>query len=297
MPVPIGDSAVRMLKTLRKLGQVLRDDIREDIAVVFDRDPAARHALEVVLAYPGLHAVWVHRLSHALWQRRAKTPARVLSHASRWVTGIEIHPGATIGRRFFIDHGMGVVIGETAEVGDDCTLYHGVTLGGTSWKAVKRHPTLGNNVVIGAGAKVLGPIEVGDDARIGSNAVVVSDVEIGTTIVGVPGRAVKKSRRQPTQEVVDIAKKYGFDAYGMTRDVSDPVAKAIGSMLHHIHELDGRVEQVCKTLKARGEAEVDDADLPKLRVPEFAKDEAEQAAESIVTASQRRAARAGRKSS
>ena len=164
--------------------------IREDISVVFDRDPAARHALEILTTYPGVHALLFHLLSHSLWNIGLKWLARFISHFSRWVTGIEIHPGATVGRRFFIDHGMGVVIGETAEIGDDCTLYHGVTLGGTSWNKGKRHPTLGNNVVIGAGAKVLGPVTVSDNARIGSNSVVVKDVEEGATMVGLPANAV-----------------------------------------------------------------------------------------------------------
>ncbi len=132
--------------------------IRDDIRIVFERDPAARSTLEVLLTYPGLHAVWAHRISHRLWRWRLKLVARVLAQFTRWITGIEIHPGANIGNRFFIDHGMGVVIGETAEIGNDCTLYHGVTLGGTSWEKAKRHPTLGNNVVVGAGAKILGPI-------------------------------------------------------------------------------------------------------------------------------------------
>src|SRR5918994_2427693 len=142
--------------------------VREDITAAKLRDPAARGGLEIALLYPGLHALWAHRLWHALWVRRARFVARMGSQVTRWLTGIEIHPGATIGRRFFIDHGMGVVIGETAEIGDDCTLYHGVTLGGTSWNKGKRHPTLGNGVVLGAGAKVLGPIKVGDGARVGS---------------------------------------------------------------------------------------------------------------------------------
>ena len=150
--------------------------LKEDIECVFDRDPAARTFFEVLTTYPGVHAVLLHRVSHSLWNHGFKWLARFLSTFARWVTGIEIHPGAVIGRRFFIDHGMGVVIGETAEIGDDCTLYHGVTLGGTSWEKGKRHPTLGNDVVVGAGAKVLGPINIGDGARIGSNAVVVKDV-------------------------------------------------------------------------------------------------------------------------
>ena len=155
--------------------------LREDIACVFDRDPAARNGFEVLTTYPGLHAVLMHRLSHRLWEAGLKWLARFLSNVARLFTGIEIHPGAVIGRRFFIDHGMGVVIGETAVIGDDCTLYHGVTLGGTSWQKGKRHPTLGRDVVVGAGAKVLGPIEIGDGARIGSNAVVVKSIPPAAT--------------------------------------------------------------------------------------------------------------------
>ena len=143
--------------------------IRDDIRSIFERDPAARSTVEVLLTYPGLHAVWSHRVAHRLWRWRLKLIARILSQLTRWLTGIEIHPGATIGERFFIDHGMGVVIGETAEIGDDCTLYHGVTLGGTTWERAKRHPTLGKNVVVGAGAKILGPIMIGDNARVGYN--------------------------------------------------------------------------------------------------------------------------------
>lgn len=164
--------------------------VREDVQCVFDRDPAARNMFEVLTTYPGLHAVLYHRLYHRLWNMGFKWLARWLSALSRLLTGIEIHPGARIGNRFFIDHGMGVVIGETAEIGDDCTLYHGVTLGGTSWKKGKRHPTLGNNVVIGAGAKVLGPITMGNDSRVGSNSVVLKDVPQGATVVGVPGRVI-----------------------------------------------------------------------------------------------------------
>ena len=160
--------------------------LREDIACVFERDPAARSTWEVLTCYPGFHALTLHRVSHWLWGARLRWMARVLSHFTRGITGIEIHPGATIGRRVFIDHGMGVVIGETAIIGKDCMLYHGVTLGGTSLEAKKRHPTLGNNVVVGAGAKVLGPITIGDDARIGANAVVVRDLPAHHTAVGVP---------------------------------------------------------------------------------------------------------------
>ena len=166
--------------------------IREDIAIVFERDPAARSTLEVLTTYPGVHALLIHRLSHAFWQIKFYWLGRMLSHIGRWFTGIEIHPGATIGRRVFIDHGMGVVIGETAIIEDDCTLYHGVTLGGTSWNKGKRHPTLKQGVVIGAGAKILGPITIGRGAKIGSNAVVVKDVPAKATAVGIPARIVEE---------------------------------------------------------------------------------------------------------
>ena len=163
--------------------------VREDLEVARQRDPAARSLLEVALAYPGIHAVWAYRLAHAMWHSPAlRLPARLVSQTARAVTGIEIHPGATIGRRLFIDHGMGVVIGETAEVGDDVMIYHGVTLGGRSMEHVKRHPTVGNRVTIGAGARVLGPIRVGDDVQIGANSVVVKDVAAGAVVVGVPGK-------------------------------------------------------------------------------------------------------------
>jgi len=168
--------------------------IKEDIKGVFHRDPAARNTFEVLTNYPGLHAIWLHRISHKLWKHDLKWLARTLSTFSRWLTGIEIHPGATLGRRVFIDHGMGVVIGETAVIGDDVTLYHGVTLGGTSWKAGKRHPTLEKNVVVGAGAKVLGPIVIAEGAKIGSNSVVVKDTPAGATVVGIPGRIVKTQK-------------------------------------------------------------------------------------------------------
>ncbi|MDO5053582.1 MAG: serine O-acetyltransferase EpsC [Pseudoclavibacter sp.] len=164
--------------------------MREDVAAVRRGDPAARGRLSIVLNYSGLHAVWLHRAAHALWRRPGGTlPARMLSQFARFLTGVEIHPGARIGRRLFIDHGMGVVIGETAEVGDDVVLYHGVTLGGTSTAKVKRHPTIGDRVMIGAGAKVLGPIRVGADSRIGANAVVVRDAPAGSVLTGVPARA------------------------------------------------------------------------------------------------------------
>ena len=231
--------------------------IKEDIDCVFDRDPAARSRFEVVSSYPGIHALMFHRLSHKLWNAEWLWLARWISTIARWLTGIEIHPGACIGRRFFIDHGMGVVIGETAIIGDDCTLYHGVTLGGTSWKKGKRHPTLGNNVVVGAGAKVLGPIDIEDGARIGSNAVVVKTVPEGMTVVGVPGRLIEPAvkddhhvRRKKT------AKKMGFDAYGATEDAPDPVAHAINCMLDHIHVMDNKMQSICTVMKAMGAEDV-----------------------------------------
>lgn len=237
--------------------------IKEDIRCVFDRDPAARNAFEVLTTYPGLHALLFHRFAHAIWNIGLRWLARVISAISRWLTGIEIHPGAKIGRRFFIDHGMGVVIGETAEIGDDCTLYHGVTLGGTSWEKGKRHPTLKNNVVVGAGAKVLGPIVLGEGVRIGSNAVVVKDVAPGSTVVGVPGRVVSASRTEDEKRRHDTARKMGFDAYGATSDAPDPVANAINSILDHVHQVDTRIEAMCKSIK-RLDAEFNDVSLPEL---------------------------------
>jgi len=236
--------------------------IKEDIHCTFERDPAARNAFEVLTTYPGIIAILMHRLSHWLWGRGLKWLARVLSNVARLFTGIEIHPGAQIGRRFFIDHGMGVVIGETTKIGDDCTLYHGVTLGGTSWDKGKRHPTLGSDVVIGAGAKVLGPVVISNGVRIGSNAVVLKDVPEGMTVVGVPGRLVSGTPEKDEKRQA-IARKMGFDAYGSTRDMPDPVATAINGMLDHIHVMDKRLEDMCKGLKGLG-AEISDLQMPDL---------------------------------
>lgn len=203
--------------------------LREDVACVFARDPAARSRLEVLSIYPGVHALAAHRIAHALWRRGLRYPARLLSHLARMFTQVDIHPGAKIGRRFFIDHGCGVVIGETAEIGDDVTLYHGVTLGGTSWNPGKRHPTLGSGVVVGAGAKILGPITVGDNARVAANSVVIEDVSAGMTVVGIPGRTVlPKSRRRITAQGIDL------DHHLMP----DPVGKAISCLLDRIAELE-----------------------------------------------------------
>lgn len=224
--------------------------MREDIDIVFKRDPAARSRLEVITTYPGLHALWMHRAGHYLWQRGLKWLARVLSHISRWITGIEIHPGAVIGRRFFIDHGLGVVIGETAEIGDDCTVYQGVTLGGTSWVEGKRHPTLARNVVVGAGAKILGPFTVGEDARVGSNAVVVKEVPPGCTAVGVPARLVSCEDASNDDNRVALADRIGFDLYGVTQNMPDPVTRGVDAMLDHIH----RMEQRQVELQAQTEA-------------------------------------------
>lgn len=236
--------------------------IKEDVRCVFERDPAARTWFEVLTLYPGIQAVLMHRLSHRLWKHRLRWLARLLSNVTRLFTGIEIHPGAEIGRRFFIDHGMGVVIGETAVIGDDCTLYHGVTLGGTSWQKGKRHPTLGRDVVVGAGAKVLGPIDVGNGARIGSNAVVVRSVPEGSTVVGVPGRLIDRTAsRQAEREA--MARKIGFDAYGATQDAPDPVAHAINCMLDHIHVMDRKMQAMCEAMKASG-MESPDVELPDL---------------------------------
>ena len=202
--------------------------IRSDIQCILDRDPAARSKWEVVTCYPGLHALVLHRVAHGLWKRNFRWLGRFISQFSRWLTGIEIHPGATLGTGVFIDHGMGVVIGETAEIGDGCTIYQGVTLGGTSLtKGAKRHPTLGRNVVVGAGAKVLGGFTVGDDAAIGSNAVVTKPVPPGATAVGIPARIIQaedSARREA------VAAKMGFSAYGITAS-DDPLSQAMKGLI------------------------------------------------------------------
>jgi serine O-acetyltransferase len=226
------------------------DRLREDIAVVFERDPAARSRWEVLTCYPGFHAlVWHRAVSNRLWRWGFRWLARWISHWGRFLTGIEIHPGATIGRRVFIDHGMGIVIGETAEIRDDVTLYHGVTLGGTSWNKGKRHPTLGTGVVVGAGAKILGPIFVGDGAKIGSNAVVVRDVPADATAVGIPARILvgdEAARRE------HHAEKMGFSAYAIAQDMNDPMVQAIHRLIDHVAENDARLDRLIARLKAGG---------------------------------------------
>lgn len=242
--------------------------LREDVRCVFDRDPAARNTFEVLTSYPGVHALLVHRMNHWLWRHGLRWLARFLSLLARWVTGIEIHPGAVIGRRFFIDHGMGVVIGETTEIGDDVTLYQGVTLGGTSWEKGKRHPSLEDDVVVGAGAKILGPLTVGTGARVGSNAVVVKDVPAGATMVGIPARVarVRREAAAPSEDDrrrEETARRIGFEAYGATRDMPDPVANAINAILDHVHHTDQRLQEMCTALRALG-AEVSDTRIPEL---------------------------------
>ena len=221
--------------------------LKEDIKTVFAKDPAARSALEVLSCYPGLHALWLHRLAHFLWQHKLRLLSRFLSHFGRFLTGIEIHPGASIGRRFFIDHGAGVVIGETSDIGDDVLIYQGVVLGGTTTEKKKRHPTVGNNVVIGAGAIALGPITIGDDARIGSGSVVIKSVPPGVTVVGVPGRSVE-DRHQPILEL----------DHGQ---LPDPIAEAIRLVLKEQDKLEERLSKLEKQCGVRAHGN----ELEKLR--------------------------------
>jgi serine O-acetyltransferase len=243
---------------LTRRAKPMFDQLREDIRSIYARDPAARNTLELLLVYPGVHALIVHRASHGLWQSGFKLAARVLAHLGRMLTGIEIHPGATIGRRFFIDHGMGVVIGETAEIGDDVTLYHGVTLGGVSWAKGKRHPTVHDGVVIGAGAKVLGPITVGRHARVGSNAVVVKDVPAGATVVGIPGRVAGAG--EPTEDTRPTASRpAGFDAYGQVTGLNDPLAQAVEALRERTRELERKLASLAASAPGQGEI-----DLPGL---------------------------------
>jgi serine O-acetyltransferase len=223
--------------------------LREDMACILERDPAARSRWEVLTCYPGLHALVIHRLSHRFWSWKLRWLGRFVSNIGRTATGIEIHPGATIGRRVFIDHGMGVVIGETAEVGDECTIYQGVTLGGTSLDGGKRHPTLGRGVVVGAGAKVLGPFTVGEGARVGSNAVVVRAVPPGATAVGIPARIILDDAAQRRE---DQAAKLGFSAYAVSQSTDDPLSIALHSLIDHATEQGQKIEAILAALDRLG---------------------------------------------
>ena len=229
------------------------EQIKEDIHSVFDRDPAARSSLEVAFCYPGLHAVWIYRIANWLWVRQFYFLGRFTSHLGRFLTGIEIHPGAKIGRKFFIDHGMGVVIGETAEIGDNVTLYHGVTLGGVTWDKVKRHPTLDDNVVIGSGAKVLGPFTVGKGAKIGSNSVVVKEVPANATVVGIPGRVVMQTEQKIEVDRPDL--EHG--------KLPDPQAKAISCLFDQIRGLEKRVAELTARLDEKQTAAQPERSAPR----------------------------------
>lgn len=215
--------------------------MRKDVQAVFKRDPAARNLCEVIFCYPGLHAIWLYRLAHFLWVREFISLARFISHISRFLTGIEIHPGAKIGKRFFIDHGMGVVIGETSEIGDDVLIYQGVVLGGTTRERKKRHPTIGNYVVIGAGATILGPVKIGDGARIGSGSVVVKSVPTGATVVGIPGRVMERKKRL-VKPLIDL--EHG--------KLPDPVAEAVNILVKRIGELEDRTKELEARLAREG---------------------------------------------
>lgn len=210
--------------------------LKSDLSIVFDRDPAARSYWEIITTYPGVHAILFHRLAHRLWKLKLYWFGRAISHIGRFFTGIEIHPGAVIGQRFFIDHGMGVVIGETAVIGDDCTLYHGVTLGGTSWKQGKRHPTLENKVVVGAGAKILGPITIGSSAKIGSNAVVISDIPANATAIGIPARVVDNEKKKTSS----------FSPYAVSKDEDDPMLKTLQELMEKVENQKKQLDSLLK---------------------------------------------------
>jgi len=212
--------------------------LKEDLSIVFERDPAARSYLEILTTYPGVHAIIFHRIAHILWKIKLFWLGRLISHISRFLTGIEIHPGAIIGSRFFIDHGMGVVIGETSVIGDDCTIYHGVTLGGTSWKQGKRHPTLENKVVVGAGAKILGPITICSGAKIGSNAVVIKDIPKNVVAVGIPARIVQDTENKAN----------AFRPYAVGKDEADPVIKSIQSLIKQVNKQEKMIADLENTI-------------------------------------------------
>lgn len=240
-------------------------NIRSDIKVVKERDPACRSSLDVIFSYPGFHAVFFHRISNRLWKWQMPFPARFVSHLSRFLTGIEIHPAVKIGKGFFIDHGMGVVIGETTEIHDNVTLYQGVTLGGVSLKKVKRHPTLRNNVVVGAGSKVLGPFEVGENSRIGANSVVVKEVPPNSTVVGIPGRVVIKEGEKVDQVDLDH------------QDMPDPVAQAFSCLMDHVNLLHRRLTE----LSDKGEQDQEKFDEIQCRLNGLVKKTIEKAAKQV----------------
>lgn len=225
--------------------------IKEDVSCVFERDPAARSTLDVLTCYSGVHAILFHRINHWMWGKGFRWPARFMGNIARWLTGIEIHPGAVIGRRFFVDHGTGVVIGETAEIGDDVTLYQGVTLGGRTLNEGKRHPTLGNNVVVGAGAKILGPFKVDDDSRIGSNAVVLHPVPAGATVVGVPGKIVRCRDQNAkclelVKEKAENMRRQSFDAYGVAGETDDPLEISVELLQRQVADLRAELDRLNK---------------------------------------------------
>src|SRR5512134_1204342 len=237
--------------------------LREDIASIFARDPAARTTFEVLTCYPGLHAVYIHKLARWFWTHGLRWLGRFTSHFGRWATGIEIHPGAIVGRRVFIDHGMGVVIGETAEIGDGCTIYQGVTLGGTSlYRGTKRHPTLGAGVIVGAGAKVLGGFTVGEGARIGSNAVVVKEVPAGATAVGNPARILHKQTEAEREHAANLM---GFSAYGITQEGDDPLTKALHGLIDNAAAQQREFDRLVQAIERHG-ISLDDAksEAPKV---------------------------------
>ena len=226
--------------------------LRGDIACILERDPAARSWWEVLTCYPGLHAIYIHKVAHWFWLHRLRWLGRFTSNLGRWLTGIEIHPGAVIGSCVFIDHGMGVVVGETAEIGDGCTIYQGVTLGGTTlYRGQKRHPTLGSGVVVGAGAKILGGFRVGEGAKIGSNAVVVKEVPAGATVVGIPGRIVEEAGTKQAER---------FAAYAVVQDQDDPYAKAIQELVEHSRELEQSIAHLKERLARAERAQAADAE-------------------------------------
>lgn len=251
----LGDSKLQALDrsenipAQRHVGQFQhwRELLREDVETIYRKDPAARSLLEVLTCYPGLHANWLHRIAHALWKRDHLTLARLVSHLSRFLTGIEIHPGARIGRRFFIDHGSGVVIGETAEVGDDVLMYQGAVLGGTSSERTKRHPTVGNGVVIGSHAVILGNITLGDEAKVGSGSVVVESVPPGATIVGVPGRIVRLNGRRLEQRPLDVLDH---------ARLPDPVVETLRCLVDRVEHLEKQVRDLTKTTPVNWDEEV-----------------------------------------